>query len=264
MKAQELMRPPSEMKMLHSKFCSCAFVVLSSIMSLVAACDVDDGASLEIEEPPIRMEEEELYAAFDWERVPPPAAADGSVTAFQGDAPSAAAGSLTVETFQFSASDFIALSMAPGGLFAPYPSGVSAMPPELSSSFLVGFTFYDEHDQVVGFGTEQEVLNFDEATGQTTYTLTIPGRGTLMLSQEEEFAYLLEEVADMVATQEFVRSYDPPLVNIHTVPGSGRVIGGTGEFAQAKGLMREYSIVRQLDLTTGYHDVGIIVQVAYL
>lgn len=244
---------------------SLMFLVLStSVTPVLGGCDTSEGAGLDLRPIATEAEQERLRAEFDWEAVPPPAAVGGSSSMLEAPAPASvpALEPCNIETFHFSASEFIALSMAPGGLFALQPSGIPALPPELAEGFLLGFTFYDEQEQVVGFGTEQEVLDFEQATGQTTYTLTIPDRGTLMLRQEEEFAYLLEEVADMVASEELIRTYNPPLVNVHTVPGSGWIVGGTGEFDFAFGLMREYSIVRQLDLTTGQHDLGIILQVA--
>ncbi len=202
---------------------------------------------------------------FDWSAVPLPTPSEAAQLEFEGppEVP-ASFGPWTVESFSYFTPDFFALAAAPGGLFAPLlPDGVDPFPPELGSGFFVGFTMFDGDNELVGFGSEQEVIDFEAATGETAYTLTIPGRGSLMLTQVEEFPYLFEEIDDMIANQEFVRVYDPPLVNIHTVPGTAKVVGGSGEFFKAKGLWREISIVKKIDLLTGVNDVGAIIQVAH-
>jgi hypothetical protein len=224
----------------------------------VSACDADE--AIPMAEANVDIASAELV--FDWEAVPMPEI--GGVTSGQAPPPAIPAMGWTIETFHFSSeSNVLALTQMAGGLFTPVPVGMSPLPPQLDDGFLVGFTFHDKEGQIVGFGTEQEVLDWVDATGQTAYTLTIPGRGTLMLAQQEEFAYMFDVVDDMVADQEFVREFNPPLVHIHTVPGSARIIGGTGEFADIKGSWREISIIYKFDLLTGLHEMGIILQIMY-
>lgn len=249
----------------------------------VAACDADDaleGPSAEFEQSsdpavdrgdgPVDGAGDGVVGAaahvgeivqWDWSRVPIPL--DRGRDQLQAAAAVPVFGPWELEQFHFATPDFIALTQEPGNLFAPFPAAVEPLPPELSAGFFLGFKFYDDADTMVGFGSEQEVLDFENAVGETTYTLTLPERGTLMLSHEEEFAYLFEEINDMIANQEMVRIYDPPLIKIHTVPGSGRLVGGTGEFRHTFGVWREISIINKLDLQTGIQEVGIILQIVH-
>lgn len=167
------------------------------------------------------------------------------------------------ETFTFSSSTILAVTMAPGGLFAPFPAGIPTFTePAIADGFFLGIKLRDVDDNIVGFGTEQEVLNLAAARTATTYTLTLPGRGTLMLAQEEDLTVLLVEVNDMIANQQTVRSYDPPLVVLSTIAGTDRIIGGTGEFADAKkGSVHEYNILHKLDIATGVHDLEVMLDV---
>jgi hypothetical protein len=264
-------------------------LIVSCWALMVSACDTDESIAASTDASAAEPVEAEVTAAelalrpggraelalrpgdraelaFDWDSVALPAIpGTGGVTpAFEPPPATPVVQPWTAESFYLSSeANFLTLTSMEGGLFAPLPMGMPSLPPELEDGFLLGFTFSDENGEIVGFGTEQEVLDLVEATGETTYTLTIPGRGSLMLAQGEEFAYMFEEINDMVADQEFVREFDPPLVNIHTVPGSARIIGGTGEFAHVKGFWREISIIYKLDLVTGLHEVGAILQILH-
>jgi hypothetical protein len=244
---------------------ACCAIVTSACdtgESIASSTDAIEAAQVEAQlEAELALADAEVIV--DWDEVPLPAIA-GVTPAFDVPPASQAKKPWTVESFYFTSANFLSLTQMEGGLFAPLPVGMPTLPPELEDGFLLGFTFYDQNDEIVGFGTEQEVLDLADASGVTTYTLTIPGRGTIMLAHDEEFAYLFEELDDMVADQEFVREFDPPLVNIHTVPGSAKIIGGTGEFDHIKGSWREISLVYELNLLTGLHEVGIVLQILYL
>jgi hypothetical protein len=138
----------------------------------------------------------------------------------------------------------------------PLPSGLDA-------GMLSSFNFHDIHGDIVGFGTQQEILDYVDATGQTGYVLSFPERGTLLLSQREEFSYLFAEIADMTADQDYVREFNPPLIHVHTVLGSAEVLGGTGEFQHEKGTWREITVINELNLETGVHDMTLILQIAH-
>ncbi|PRP90994.1 hypothetical protein ENSA5_60690 [Enhygromyxa salina] len=160
------------------------------------------------------------------------------------------------------ATDTIALSTASGGLFAPFPTGIPALDePEIADGFLGAFKIHDIHGNLVGFGTEQEVIDFDTAIASTTFTLTLPGRGTLMLSQIEDTSVYFAEVEDMIADEEYIRSFDPPLVAVTTVQGTGRVIGGTGEFRHARGRMREIDYLYEANLIDRAFNLTDLIQV---
>ena len=174
-------------------------------------------------------------------------------------------GPWTIETFVFSSNpDFLAISTAPDVLIAPFPVGIAPLAPEIDDGFLLGFQFRDLNGNVIGFGSELEVLDFETLTGDTTYTLMINGRGSIAFSQVEDFESLFGLVDDMVADQVVERVFEPPVVLLSTIPGSTRVLGGSGEFEGVVGVAREYAIVNSLDLVTRNHNLGSILQVAYL
>ena len=167
-----------------------------------------------------------------------------------------------VEIFRFTEEDFIALTSAPGGLFQPTPAGIPLLDePAITTGFFVAMKLHDVDGETVGFGSEQEVLDLANETALTTYTLTIPGRGTLMLRHEEDLSFLLDEVNDMLAKQEYVRVFDPPLVVVNTIPGTGKVVGGSKEFKNAKGVWREIGIMNEINLLEGSFDLGIELQI---
>jgi hypothetical protein len=172
----------------------------------------------------------------------------------------------TVEVFQYSTSqDLIANTNDPNNpILAPSPAGISPLEePEISSGGLIAIKIRDQNDELVGFGTEQEVIDMVGASALTTYTLTLPGRGTLMLEQTEDFSPLFAEIYDMLDDAELVRSYDPPLAVLTTKPGTGRIVGGTGEFAHARGSWTELDIVNQFDLVARTFDIDCVLEVTF-
>jgi hypothetical protein len=246
-----------------SKF---SFIILAAFSSLttVLACDIEEPTTeLMVADQETDAMTTELADTFDWDLVPVPAI-PGVEPAFNAPAQLPAKLPWNVETFRFFTNpDFLTVTQAAGGVFTPSPAGMQPLPPDLAEGFMLGFTFRDEDDNVVGFGSIQEVVDFESASAETHYMMTIPGRGTLFLAQQENNAALFAELGDMIANQDYVRSYDPPLVFINTVPGTNRIVGGTGEFAHAKGIWREFAVVNEFNLLTGVHDVGNIVQIVY-
>lgn len=240
-----------------------SIIVLVSAFFILSACDIEEAnPDLVVEVAELDTREIEPIT-FDWGLVPQPTI-PGSTPAYEAQAPIPAKQFWNLETFYFFTNpDFLSVTQAEGGLFAPAPAGMQPLPPELADGFLLGFTFRDLNGDIVGFGSIQEVVDFENASAETHYMLTIPGRGTLILAQEENNEALFAELFDMIAEQDFVRSYDPPLVFINTVPGTNRIIGGTGEFAHAKGIWREFAVVNEFNLLTGVHDVGNILQIVH-
>jgi hypothetical protein len=169
-----------------------------------------------------------------------------------------------IETFSFSTTELIAVTTASGGLFTPDPVGIQTLDDTaIASGALFAAKFRDDNDDVIAFGTEQEVVDFVTAEALTTYTITIPGRGTLMLKQTEDISGLLDEVNDMIANTETIRTFDPPLEIVTTISGTGRIIGGTGEFECADGYMQETNILSEINLIDGTIDDDVVVQVAF-
>lgn len=171
------------------------------------------------------------------------------------------------EVFAFSLEDdAFALTSATGGLLAPFPAGIDTFDePAIAAGAFAGTKIGDACSNLVGFGSEQQLLDSSTGIAQTTYSLTLPNRGTLMLDQEENFGPIFAEVNDMVATGQFVRNFSPPLVVVTTSPGSGKVIGGTDEFADFDddGVMAEIDYIYQIDLVNGTADILDVLVVGY-
>jgi hypothetical protein len=157
--------------------------------------------------------------------------------------------------------DLVALTSPPGGFFTTFPQGIPTFDaPKLDNSYIFVVTMRDVHNNVVGFASEQELVDLVNNESKTSYTVTLPDRGTLMLTQRESFQVLIDAVNDMVADQEFVRVFNPPLVVISTIPGTGKVVGGSGEFEGRVGVWQDINIVYEIDLINNEYDLGVIVQ----
>jgi hypothetical protein len=151
----------------------------------------------------------------------------------------------------FQPRDYIAASLAPGAFPASFPAGVGQLSePAIQSGLLIAGKLRDSQGGVVGFATEQSNLDLQAMVATGTWTLTIPGRGALFLSQQEDVAPLFQILGDMQAHGELERNYSPPLFVVTTI-GVGYVIGGTGEFAGARGTFRELDFVETISLATG-------------
>lgn len=169
------------------------------------------------------------------------------------------------ETFTFSTTELISVTSASGGLFAPFPADITPLDePVISNGVIFAAKFRNLNGDIVAFGTEQEVVDFEAAISLTTYTITVPGRGTLMLKQREDVSGLLDRANDMIANEDHVRTFDPPLEIVTTIPGTGLIVGGSGEFAGAFGFMREINILAEINLMDGTIDDFVIVQVLIL
>jgi hypothetical protein len=147
--------------------------------------------------------------------------------------------------------DTLGLTLGPGTFIAPFPAGTPLLT-ELPTGFGSYFTVRDAAtNTVVGVGSELEELNFASLVSESNWTVTIPGRGTIFGAQQENVAPLFAIVNDMVSRGVFEQTFDPPLEIVTTVPGSGHVIGGTGEFDSAKGTMVETDKLYFISLITG-------------
>jgi hypothetical protein len=154
-------------------------------------------------------------------------------------------------TLDFPAQDYIAASLAPGAFPASFPAGVGTLSePAIQRGLLLAGKLRDAQGEVVGFATEQADLDFAARVSTGTWTLTLPGRGTLFLSQQEDLSLLVQLLGEMQASGELERAYSPPLV-VTTTLGKGTVVGGTGEFEGAKGTFREVDFVELISLATG-------------
>lgn len=147
--------------------------------------------------------------------------------------------------------DYIAAVLAPGAFPASFPAGINQFyEPAIQSGLMLAGKLRDADGNVVGFAVEQAEADFQALVSTATWTLTLPGRGSLFLAQQEDLTLLVQILTDMMMNQEYERTYDPPLYVVTTI-GEGIVVGGTGEFAGARGTFREVDFVEYLNLVTG-------------
>src|SRR5690349_8207702 len=87
--------------------------------------------------------------------------------------------------------DALSVTAAPGGPIAPFPPGIQALTePALVAAFVGDSKLRNDQGEVIGIGTEQQVIDFASLTTATTWTVTIPGRGTFFGEQQENLAGL--------------------------------------------------------------------------
>ncbi|HVV85964.1 MAG TPA: hypothetical protein VHE35_23050 [Kofleriaceae bacterium] len=153
--------------------------------------------------------------------------------------------------FDFEPGDYIAASLAPGAFPASFPPGVGQMSePAIQHGLLLAGKLRDPGGAVVGFATEQADADFQALVSTGTWTLTVPGRGTLFLSQREDLTLLVQILGDMQAHGQLERTWSPPLEVVTTI-GAGEIVGGTGDFEGAKGRFLERDFVESISLLTG-------------
>ncbi len=156
------------------------------------------------------------------------------------------------ETFVVRPANYLAATLAAGSFLAPFPAGIPTLEePAIRDGLILLAKLEDAGGAIVGFASEQERADFVSLVGTSTWTLTVPGRGTLFLSQEETLAPLVQFISEMVAAGQPERTWDPPFVLTTTLPGTGGVVGGTGEFKNAHGTFREVDSLHFISLITG-------------
>jgi len=160
--------------------------------------------------------------------------------------------------------DTLNITLGPGSFIAPFPAGTPLLTdPALASAFVSDFKVRDGSGAVVGVGSELEEISFASLVAKSNWTIVLPGRGTIFGAQQEDVAPLFAIVNDMISRGVFEQTFDPPLVIQTTVPGSGSIIGGTGEFDGAKGTMVETDTLYFLSLVTGTLTVSDSVEIIW-
>lgn len=173
-----------------------------------------------------------------------------------------------VETFYTNADPhLIALSGGPTALLKPFPTSVQYLTePNIIDGLAVLAKVTDRAGEVVGFATELEYFTVD-ATGNLTaavdWIFKVPGRGTLMVKQTESPAMLVSIVQDMAANGETERYIDPPIKVQTTVPGTGKIVGGVGEFEGKTGTFKEYNEFTYMNIVDGTIGVNLTLEVVY-
>ncbi len=244
-------------------------VIFSTSLVLTIAGACDDTADPVTTDPSAevlgsaQISPDRAVQTEDWGDLSVPKIADSAAKELVAQAGLAAGTSqCKLDTLHFRLrDDKVAIGTPPGGFFTPFPAEIPTFDaPVLQDTYLFAVTMHDLDGNVVGFATEQEIADLVINEGKTTYTVTLPGRGTLMLSQTESFQVLMDAVNDMIADGVYVRSFDPPLVRVLTLPGTGKVVGGSGEFEGAVGIWHEIGIVNEIDLLNNDFDLSVIVQ----
>jgi len=124
----------------------------------------------------------------------------------------------------------------------------------------------DSNEDVVGFAAELEHFTAD-ATGRVTaavdWIFKVPGRGTLMVTQTESSDMLVSIVQDMAANGETERYIDPPIKVQTTVPGTGKVVSGLGEFEGLTGTFTEYNEFTYMNIADKTIGVNLVLEITY-
>ena len=159
------------------------------------------------------------------------------------------------ETFHMVApDDGIAITHSGDKPLPLYPAGIGTLSDEkIKAGFILVTRLRDKDGTIIGFTSEQEVVSpeSDLNTGvlktHSTWTLTIPGRGTIFLDEIENQTEFIQTAAvpalmqgkEWTGEQTFITTAGPD------ASGKGVVTGGTGEFAGITGTFAEVTHLRR-------------------
>lgn len=177
----------------------------------------------------------------------------------------AAYGADRTEQFVFQTTDIHAIVIAPGALLAPFPSCMTPFTDPVNAAVgSVTGKLRNYSGSVIGIATEVVDIDLPAGVSHASWSLTIPGRGSLFLVQDENITGLLVIINDMLAHAEYVRQFVPPWDLITTVPDTCEVLGGTGDFEFIKAKeCHERDLVYEINLLTGMMTVTDILEVTY-
>lgn len=127
------------------------------------------------------------------------------------------------------------------------PATIARFDPAIRQAAAFMFEVRDQAGRVVGFATEQEIHQLDAAgaiTGlwSSTWTITLPGRGAIFLSQEEDGRSLIAAI-----TPKAGEVWKGSVTRQTTVEGTGKIVGGTGEFVGRTGSFIEIDQFTEYD-----------------
>ncbi len=134
---------------------------------------------------------------------------------------------------------------------APFPPGIRSLAgTPVERTLLFTAQLRNEHGELVGIASELEVFPqtpmTPETVWQTWWTVVIPGRGALFAYQQERLTPAVATV--MAAVRETGEDWRGELRDQNTVgpsaDGQGIIVGGTGEFADARGAFLEIGTLR--------------------
>ena len=168
--------------------------------------------------------------------------------------------------FSKSTNDLVAFTGSPGGLLPPTPTGIKEFDEKnLMGSIAVITQIRNSLGEVIGIATEMEFVEpqGNDVFTDTDWTLKIPGRGTVHLTQVENVNFIVNAISDMKKNGEITKSFTPPIEVITTVPGTGKITGGTKEFENITGICKETNRLHSLNLKTGEIDLEFELEITY-
>lgn len=154
---------------------------------------------------------------------------------------------------------------------AAAPEGIPLLDEErIKAGFALVVKLRNVAGEIVGFASEQEVVapgsNIQQGRMEmdTTWTLTLPGRGTIFLAERENAAQFAREA--VMPALLFDKPLTEPMTFVTTAgpaaDGTGLIVGGTGEFHGITGHFVEVTHLRGFSKQTGI-DGTIELQLAY-
>ncbi len=162
---------------------------------------------------------------------------------------------LVRETFYFEApTDGIAATHNGRKPIQAFPAGIAKLDDKrLESAFILVAKARNKDGEVVGFASEMEDVAPESNIEQgrmimhSTWTIELPGRGTLFLFEVEDASEFAKKVVIPAFTQG--KTWDQPWTFTTTVgptrDGRGVIVGGTGEFEGASGTFAEVTHLRK-------------------
>jgi hypothetical protein len=184
----------------------------------------------------------------------------------------APAGEVTEVTFHMVAPDDGLATTHSGDKPLPlYPAGIGVLSdPNINQGFILLTKLRDDAGNVIGFTSEQEVVSSesDLAQGllktQSSWTLTIPGRGSIFLYETENQSEFLQKAGVPALAQgiEWNQDWTFTTTSGPDPGGRGYIVGGTDEFAGIRGTFAEVTHLRRFT-TKGELFGTIELQLAY-
>lgn len=169
-----------------------------------------------------------------------PGYANPRISPVTGDGPEGK----VIESFFFrSPEDGIAVTHSGQLPLGIAPPGVVALSePAIDKGFVLILNMYDANAEMVGFAVELEVhpegdMLAEDLRWETEWVLVIPGRGVLILNQQEHSGELGPKVINTIREtgRDWVGDWTVQTTVGPLANGRGVVIGGTGEFEGASG-----------------------------
>jgi hypothetical protein len=124
---------------------------------------------------------------------------------------------------------------------------------QISRGFVLLTKLRDKNGTVIGFTSEQEVVSNETNLLQgrlltaSTWTLTIPGRGTIFLEEAENQTEFVTKAG--LPALKLGKEWNEPWTFVTTVgphpSGRGVIVGGTDEFAGTVGTFVEVTHLRR-------------------